>query len=346
MRKVLSFVVLGLFMLLLVACGQGKQQSTAPNESATQSTSNSKTESSSELPPTIRIGGGFATEEPLWLMIADPSKAPNLGKTYTIDYTQFRANVDRMNAYQAGQIDVAINGQGATIVAASQGVPVKVVASMAKESKDGGFNSRFLALKDSGINSIADLKGKTIGIPDFKTPTDMWARKAVETGGLDPDKDVQFAIIPIPSMGEAIKSKKIDVGMFPQPFAEIADRSGEFIEVFNSKTGVPVEEDFLVVVVEPTFLQENEQAIRDFLADLVSATKYYNENSKEARQILLDAKMVQAEPEIYLELTDYKRAPDVINIEDWEYYQELLLEEGWIEQAVNLNEIIDTSYLP
>lgn len=346
MKKALSFVVLGLVMLLLVACGQSGQQATPSSSSNQATTTASEATSDSKEIPTIRIGGGFATEEPLWLMFADPSKAPNVGKTYVLDFTQFRANVDRMNAYQAGQVDMAINGQGATIVAAAQGIPLKVIASMAKESVDGGFNSRFLALKDSGINSVEDLKGKTIGIPDFKTPTDMWARKAVETGGLDPDRDVQFAVIPIPSMGEAIKSQKIDVGMFPQPFSEIADRSGEYVEVFNSKTGVPVEEDFLVVLIEPNFLKENEQAVRDFLADFVAATKYYNENSKEARQILLDANMVQAEPDIYLELTDYKRVPDVLNIQDWEYYQELLLEEGWIDQPVDLSEIIDTSYLP
>ena len=326
----------------LAACGSG--QSSQP---ATPAEGGGAAQQEASGPVEIRLGGGFASEEPFWLMQIDPSLTPNQGKSYTLNITQFRANADRLNAYQANQIDIASIGQGATMLAASQGIPLKVIASVVKDTPGEGFNTSFMVLKDSGITSVADLKGKVIGIPDFKSPTDLWARSAVRSAGLDPDMDVKYAVIPIPSMAEAVKSKKIDVGVFPQPFYETANASGEFVEVFNAKTGVNVDEDFLVMMANPDFLSQNEQAVKDFLSDYTNAVKYYQENGKEARQKLVDAKKVQADPQLYVNMTDNHRAVDgKVNVEAWGKLQEMLVEEKWVDNPVDPNTIIDMSYLP
>lgn len=329
----------------LAACGSG--QTNQPAQPAGEQKPAEQTASAGNQPVEIRLGGGFASEEPFWLMQVDPSLTPNQGKSYTLNITQFRANADRLNAYQANQIDIASIGQGATMLAASQGIQLKVIGSVVKDSPGKGFNTKFMALKDSGIKSMADLKGKVIGIPDFKAPTDLWARAAVRSAGLDPDTDVKYAVIPIPSMGEAVKSKKIDVGVFPQPFFETANASGEFVEVFNSKTGVNVEEDFLVMMANPDFVTKNEQAIKDFLSDYTNTVKYYEENGEAARQKLIDAKKVQADPALYVKMTDNNRSVDgTVNIEAWGKIQEMLVAEKWLDKPVDPNTIIDMSYLP
>ncbi len=343
-KRLFNLCLSGLLLAGLVGCGTA-QNSTG---STAQETGSASTEASTaSAPVAIRYGGGFSTEENLWLMQIDPSLTPNQGKTYTLEMTQFRANADRLNAYQAGQIDAGSIGQGAAILSTSQGVPIKVVAGIAKETPGKGFNAQFLALKDSGISSAADLKGKTIGIPDFKSPTDMWARAAVRSVGLNPDADVKYAIIPIPSMMEAVKSKKIDVGMFPSEYAVKAEQSGEFTQVFTSKTGVNVDEDFYVMFMNPEFMEKNQQAVKDFLADYVAATKYYLENEKEVRQKLIDTGKVKSEPEFYLNVTDFNRSETAsLNQEGWKKIQDILIEEKWIDKAVDLEQLLDTSLLP
>lgn len=331
----------------LAACGSGQSSQPAATPAQGEAPAAQKEAAAGNQPVEIRLGAGFAAEEPLWLMQVDPSLTPNQGKSYTLNITQFRANADRLNAYQANQIDIASIGQGATILAASQGVPLKVIASVTKDTPDQGFHTTFMALKDSGISSISDLKGKVIGIPDFKAPTDLWARAAVRSAGLDPDTDVKYAVIPIPSMADAVKSKKIDVGVFPQPFYESAKASGEFVEVFNSKTGVNIDEDFLVMIANPDFLSKNGQAVKDFLSDFTHAVKYYQENGPEARQKLIDAKKVQADPQLYVNMTDSNRAVDgKVNLEAWKELQQMLVDEKWVDNPVDPNTIIDMSYLP
>jgi len=335
-------VILGL-AVGLTACGSGQNdQSSSGAASGGQQASGGENQ-----PVEIRLGGGFSSEEPLWLMQVDPALTPHQGKSYTLNITQFRANADRLNAYQANQIDIASIGQGATLVAASQGIPLKVIASVVKETQGKGFNTMFMALADSGIDTLADVKGKVIGIPDFKSPTDMWARAAVRSAGLDPDSDVKYAVIPIPSMSEAVKSKKIDIGVFPQPFGATALKSGEFKEVFDAKTGVQADEDFLSMMVNPDFLKNNEQAVKDFLSDYVAALKYYNEKGSEARKLLIDKQKVKAEPDVYINMTDNNRSTDgKVDPEGWSKVQDILIQEKWLDKPVDLNAIIDMSYLP
>ncbi|MEH7114179.1 ABC transporter substrate-binding protein [Neobacillus niacini] len=336
MKKTVFFFVLISLALMLAACSGDK------SSEKTSGTSEKKEAGIVE----INFGGGFATEEPLWLFEADPSLAPNQGKTYKLNLSQFRANADRLNAYQANQIDGGTLGQAAAILSASQGVKLKVVGVIAKDTPDVGFNSAFMTLKDSEIKDIKDLKGKTIGLSDFKSPTDLWVRNALRTAGLDPDKDVKYAITPIPAMNEAVKSGKIDLGMFPQPFAAGAIASGEFKTIFTSKTGVPFDEDFFVLFLHPDFIKENKEAVKDFLADYANIVKYYQENGKEARQKIIDkTKKVQADPEIYINMTDNNRSA-YISMEGWEKVQELMLKDKWIDKKIDLKDLIDTSLLP
>lgn len=336
MRKNALLSLLVLFISgFLIACSQSG--STEEKDSSS---------GGSEGPVEIRLGGGYAAEETLWLLeIADEKIAPNKGKSYTLNVSQFRANADRLNAYQAGQLDAGSLGQGAAMLAHEQGIDLKVVSVVTKDTPNEGFNTAFMALKDSGIKDIKDLKGKTIGISDFKAPADLWARNALRSAGLDPDKDVKFAITPIPAMTEAVKSKRIDVGMFPQPFFAEAEASGEFTTVFTSKTGVPVDEDFLVLFMDPKFISANEKAVKDFLADYKAAVDYYLENGEEARQKLIDAGKIQATPEVYVEMTDYNHSA-YLDEEGWKAIQEIMVEDGWLKSKLDLNELLDESYLP
>jgi ABC-type nitrate/sulfonate/bicarbonate transport system substrate-binding protein len=105
-------------------------------------------------PVEIRIGHGLANEEQLWLMLARPDLTPSQGKAYTLKFTAFRANVDRLNAYEAGQIDGGTVPAVSAMFAAEQGAPLKLVASICRDVTGGrGFNSSYLALADSGLKS-------------------------------------------------------------------------------------------------------------------------------------------------------------------------------------------------
>lgn len=351
MRRLSVVLMLILMIALLAACsGSAGNSNPASSNGTSGSDSSGKKdgEAAASKPVDINLGVGFAIEENVWFMqYADQSIVPNRGKSYNLTMTRFRANTDRLNAYQAGQLHGGTIGQASLMFAAAQGIPIKAVSVVAKETPGVGLNTPFMALKSSGISSMQDLKGKTIGVSDFKSPTDFWARSAIRSAGMDPDKDVKWAVVPIPAMVESVKTGKIDVGMFTEPFRTIALETGEFTEVFNSKTGVPFDEEFFVLFMNPDFIKANEQAVKDFLADYISATKYFVGNTKEVKQILLDNKYVQSDPAIYLKALDNNRALDGKMVkENWEKSMDIMIKDGWLEKPVDLDALLDNSYLP
>lgn len=299
-------------------------------------------------PVEIRLGHGFAAEEQFWLMAARPDITPNQGKLYTLKYTAFRASDDRLRAYEAGQIDGGTITGNTALFVAEQGVPLRLVASISKEVPGGNWhNTTFLALADSGIRSPRDLKGKRIGIVGFKTATELWSRAAVDSAGLDPNRDVSFVIVPFPAMGEALRARRIDVGAFPNPFLHLEETRGGVVRVYTSKTGVPFEEELLMIFLRPEFIEKNREAVRAFLRDFVAATRWYLANPREARQALLDKRFVAAPPAVYFEMQDYYRDPTArISTDFLRRMQELHLKLGWQSKTLDIRKLVDLSMLP
>src|SRR6476660_3615983 len=134
-------------------------------------------------PATLRLGYGTAAEEPLWLVVAKPELAKNQGKAYTLDATRFTGSDKRGQAFEAGAIDLASSSANGVIFAAAEGVSAKIVASVSRESPRG-FSTGFYVKDSSPIRSIADLKGKIVGINGFYTSGHLWLKTALDKHGL------------------------------------------------------------------------------------------------------------------------------------------------------------------
>jgi len=301
---------------------------------------------SAQAPVQIRIGHGNAVEEQLWLMKAKPDITPNQGKAYTLELTPFRGTDQRFQAYEAGALDAATSSGNTVLFASSQGLAFKALASLSYEGSKG-FVTQYYVRDDGSVSAIKDLKDKVVGINAFKSSIELWARIAIAKGGLNPDRDVKFAPVPFPAQGEALRSKKIDVGAFPQPFAAIESKKGGLKTLFTSKTAVPFDEVLMTVVFREEFMQKNPAAVRAFLADLVAATKWYLANGKAARQALIDTKMVQLPAEIYLDIEDNWRDPECrIDIGAMNKMQDMQVELGFQKDKVDVAKVVDMSWLP
>jgi ABC-type nitrate/sulfonate/bicarbonate transport system substrate-binding protein len=296
-------------------------------------------------PVNIRLGYGVAAEEQLYLMIAKPDLLKNHGKVYTIEATRFTASDKRAQAFEAGALDLTDGGATNVLLAASEGIQQKIIASVARESTKG-FSTTFYTKGDSTINSVADLKGKTVGINGFYTNGHLWLLAALQRSGTIKDTDLTIAIVPFGAMEESLLSGKIDAGMFPQPFAAKLEQDTKVKKLFDAKYGVPFDEDFLALAGRDNFLKANALAIRAFLDDLKDVTKFYTEHPTEARQMLIDTKMVRITPDLYLQMKDWYRPSDLRPDKDaLRKIQDLQIKFGFQKNKVDIDTIVDTSYL-
>jgi ABC-type nitrate/sulfonate/bicarbonate transport system substrate-binding protein len=296
-------------------------------------------------PVTLRLGYGGAAEEQVWLLIAKPALGKNIGKIYKLDATRFTGSDKRAQAFEAGAIDLSQGSATGVLFAAAEGVKSKIIASLSRESSRG-FSTSFYVPESSPIQSVRDMKGKTVGINGFFTAGHLWLKAALEKNGLT-DRDVTITPVPFPAMQEALRAGKIDVGEFPQPFAALLEKQAKVRKLFDAKYGVPFDEELIVVAGKDEFLKQNAAAIRAFLEDVKLTTEFYLDKPKEARQILIDAKLVRVVPDVYIGMHDYYRDPSLRpDVEALRKVQDFQIKAGFQKKRADIDELVDTSYLP
>ena len=296
-------------------------------------------------PVTLRIGYGTAAEEQLWLLIAKPDLGKHYGKIYTIEGTRFTGSDKRAQAFEAGAIDLASSSANGVIFGAAQGVTAKIIASLTRESTKG-FSTTYYSAPNSPIKSVVDMKGKTIGINGFSTSGHLWLKAALEKAGFD-EKDVTIVPVSFPAMAESLISGKIDVGQFPQPFDALLQKQVKPTRIFSAKDSIPYDEELLVLIGKDEFLKKNAVPIRALLEDLKSATKFYLDKPKEARQALIDTKMVRVPAEVFLNMNDYYRDPSMrVDVQSLEQMQDGQVKAGFQKTRVDVKSLVDNSYLP
>ena len=299
--------------------------------------------------PLIRFGRGFAAEEQVWLMSARPDLAPNQGKRYQLKQILFQANPERFQAYLAGELDAGTAPGMAIIPARAQGMDIKIVASVCLEAKgDRYFSTTYMVKDDGPVKSIKDLKGGTIGVVGIRTATDLWARAGLINAGLAPDKDTKVVPMAFPVIGDAVRTGKVSAGTFVEPFYSAEMAKGGLRKLFTAVDAVGYDHELLDIFFGEKFLKANPDAVRAFLADYVAVTTYYLANMEQAKRDLHKAGFVRTPLEVYLKNSDWKRDPNArVDVESLKKLSAFMLDKlQWLDKPVNVDSMVDLSYLP
>ena len=299
--------------------------------------------------PLIRFGRGFAAEEQVWLMSVRPDLTPNQGKRYQLKQILFQANPERFQAYLAGELDAGTAPGMAIIPARAQGMDIKIVANVCLEAAGKQyFTTTYMVKDDSPIRSLKDLKGGTIGVVGIRTATDLWARAGLINAGLVPDKDTKVVPMAFPVIGDAVRTGKVSAGTFVEPFYSAELAKGGLRKLFTATEAVGYDHELLDIFFGEKFLKANPEAVRAFLADYVAVTKYYLANTEQAKRDLHKAGFVRTPLEIYLKNADWKRDPNArVDVESLKKLSTFMLEKlQWLEKPVNVDSMVDQSYLP
>lgn len=299
--------------------------------------------------PLIRFGRGFAAEEQVWLMSVRKDLTPNQGKRYELKQILFQANPERFQAFLAGELDAGTAPGLAVIFAHAQGVDMKIVASVCLEAAGGQyFSTTYMVKADGPVKSVKDLKGGTIGVVGIKTATDLWARAGLINAGLVPDKDTKVVPMAFPVIGDAVRTGKVSAGTFVEPFYSAEMAKGGLRKLFTAVEAVGYDHELLDIFFGEKFLKANPDAVRAFLADYVAVTKYYLANKEQAKADLHKAGFVRTPLPVYLKTSDWKRDPNArVDVESLKKLSTFMLEKlQWLEKPVNVDSMVDLSYLP
>ncbi|WP_242339126.1 MULTISPECIES: ABC transporter substrate-binding protein [Anaeromyxobacter] len=193
----------------------------------------------------------------------------------------FPKGIDIFPAIVKGEVDLAASAADAAIANRAGGGQIYIVAGFAK----GG--ARLVAATDAPIKSVADLKGKKVGVARGGAQ-ELLLLAELSKHGLTwsdrPGKDVQLVYLPFADLNQALMQKQIDAMCQSEPQSSQAINKGfgrELLKPYDTPLGEPVR---ALVMTEKLYKEKPDVAQRvldcfvdatnKFLADPKLAEKY------------------------------------------------------------------------
>jgi NitT/TauT family transport system substrate-binding protein len=113
------------------------------------------------------------------------------------------------------QFDIVMSVASIYLNAVSQGVPVKVVSGIQLTVPDPPSNP--LLTKNPSINSLADLNGKTVGVPTLTGASVVALQYLLQKNGIDPSS-VRLVMVPFAEQRDQLDAGRIDGALSAPPF--------------------------------------------------------------------------------------------------------------------------------
>jgi len=168
-------------------------------------------------------------------------------------------------ALVSGSVDFTYTNYTSALLAAEQGLPVRLVAGNDVGKADHGI---FVA-KESGIESIADLKGKSFAVNNLQNIGTVAVNALLEEAGLQAS-DVKLVEMPYPDMQAALERGDVDAIWQVEPFQAGAAAAG-LAKIGDLFTGPVADMPVAGWITTEKFAEENPEAVAAFKEALAAS---------------------------------------------------------------------------
>jgi len=212
------------------------------------------------------------------------------GKGLKVEITVGGAPSQNIAQLQAGQTDVIMTGSFDLIAAVANGLPV--IATLNTQDQGEVGTTGLLVPPGSAIKSVADLKGKSVGLPGLQSTQGLMILRALETAGVSKDEVKQVAL-PFDAMIETAEKGNVDAIVPIGLFFSLAQSKGftEIKEVYPEIQGTPA----VIFAAGKPWAAENADTLKAFNEALLKAYEYGNANPDAVRAI--DAAQTKMPPD-------------------------------------------------
>lgn len=258
----------------------------------------------------------------------------------TVEIIKVASAPERDQLMQAGQIDGMLNEPVTTMFYNKQQSRIKMVR-YARTATSQQALFRILAAKDSGIKTVADLKGKQIGI-STGTVIEYLTDRLLAQNGLDPSQVEKVAVPKIDERLALLGSGKLAAAVMPDPLASLSIQNGATVVIDDSSAP---ELSASVYSFSIDALKNKPQAVKAFLKAIEQAVQDINADKGKWNGLLTEQKLVPAPLLSSYTLPDFPTAgvPSEAQFND---AMQWALDKGLIPNKINYADSVDSSYLP
>jgi taurine transport system substrate-binding protein len=192
---------------------------------------------------------------------------------YKINWRQFGGGGDVIRAMASGDVAIGEVGSAGVATAISQGMDVDLFWIL----EDIAAAEALVARNGSGVNSVADLKGKKVGVP-FVSTTHFHLLYAMELAGLKRG-DVQILNMRPPEIAAAWGRGDLDATFIWDPVLSTVKKNGKVI-VTSGELCKKGKCTFDGLIVSKKFAAENPQFMTELVKMIAKADADYRANPK------------------------------------------------------------------
>jgi NitT/TauT family transport system substrate-binding protein len=198
-----------------------------------------------------------------------------------IQYVTSDAGLRQAKAIATGELDFTLHFSAPLLIPIDAGEKITMVA--------GVHVGCFELFGNERVRSIADLKGKKIGVPDLGTSPHVFLATVCAHVGLDPARDIHWITSPSISPMQLFADGKIDawLGFPPEPQQLRARKIGNVI--VNSSVDRPWSQYFCCMLAgNRDFIRKNPAATKRVLRGILKATDFCASNRAGAARRIVD----------------------------------------------------------
>lgn len=331
MKKGLLLALISiLFIGVLAACGSS-------------SSSNGAGGSKKEL-----VIGYFPNIDHVPAMIAKEKKyfEEALGEDVKVTYKTFPDGAAFMTALKTGDITAGLVGPGPVMNNYANGADVKIVAG----ASSGG--TVVVASKQSGIQSIDDLSGKTFITPGVGCTHDVQMETFLKDYGITSARigGTLKHVTGNPAQYSAMfESGKVDVAAVPEPWASQLVNDGAKVIVDTKDIAYGTTLPNTVLVTSGKLIKEDKELVQKIVSAHEKGVQFINDNPEEARDIAIKAIKEITDQELDPAIVDsaWKRVTYTteVNADVVQDFANSSFELKFLKEKPEFSELIDTQFL-
>lgn len=201
-----------------------------------------------------------------------------------VSWTAFNAGPAEVEALFAGDIDIGYIGPVPAISANVKSKGDVVILSGA--TKGGAI---MIKRQGSGINSVKDLAGKNVAIPQLGNTQHLGLLDLLSENGLKPVTEGGTVTVSAVANGDVANTMDrgdIDAAFVPEPWGATLLEQGAELLLDYDEVYMEGKYDVALVVVRKEFQEKHPELVEQFLKQHREATRVINEEQAEALKII------------------------------------------------------------
>ncbi len=197
-----------------------------------------------------------------------------------------------LELWASGKADAGVGMVLGWLKPLEQGFDVKLTAAL-----HGGC-IRLLTNPRSGITSVADLKGKTVGTFSMASPDRTFIAIVAAKNGIDPLKDIDWRIYPPDLLGIALQKGEIQAFSSPDPLGSIIRDRDQLVEVINNLSGEFANRACCVLGIRASLIRDDRVVAAAITGALMEAQESVAQNPDKAAEIFASYNKIAPVPQM------------------------------------------------